>query len=103
MVQLSGSTDCVHLFAAVDHVQLQVVSAAQRQDSQGYYKRWASQDNHIDCTSKDGDIVHILAAPSFVDKGNSHMLTGWGGIERVVFDLANKPAEAVGEDKAVHN
>jgi len=45
----------------------------------------------------------ILAASSFADKGNIHMLKGWGDIETVAFDLANMPAVAVGEDKAAQN
>jgi len=46
---------------------------------------------------------HIPAASSFVDKDNIHMLKGWGDTVRVVFDSANRPAVAVGEDKAAHN
>jgi len=46
---------------------------------------------------------HILAASSFVDKGNIHMPKGWEDKEKVVFDLANTPVVAVGEDKAAQN
>lgn len=46
---------------------------------------------------------HILAASSFVGKGNNHMPKGWGDREKVVFDLANTPVAAVGEDKAAQN
>lgn len=45
----------------------------------------------------------ILAASSFVDKGNIRMPWGWGGIEKVVFGLANTLAVEVGEDKAAQN
>lgn len=47
---------------------------------------------------------HIpAAASSFVDKGNIQMPMGWGDISWAAFDLANRPAAAVGEDKAAHN
>jgi len=46
---------------------------------------------------------HILAASSFADKGNIHMPKGWGDIEKVVFDLANRLVVVVGGDKAAQN
>lgn len=66
--------------------------------------QWVSKDN-IDCTWKTVEMIEdrILAASSFVDKGNIHTPKGWVDIEKVVFGLANTPVVAVGEDKAAQN
>ena len=66
--------------------------------------QWGSKDN-IDYTWRVVEMIEdrILVASSFVDKGNIHMRKGWGDKDWVVFGLANKPAVAVGEEKAAHN
>mmetsp|Transcript_13368 Transcript_13368/g.28922 ORF Transcript_13368/g.28922 Transcript_13368/m.28922 type:complete len:138 (+) Transcript_13368:777-1190(+) len=97
----TDNTDHVRLFAVV--VPVQEVSAAQ--DSQDWdILQWVSKDN-IGCTWTAVEMIedHILAASSFADRGNIHMPKGWGDIDWVVFDLANKPAVEVGEDKAAHS
>jgi len=68
------------------------------------YLGWVSMDN-IGYTWKVVEMIedHILAASSFVDKGNIRMPKGWGDIDLGVFGLANRPAGEVGEDKVARS
>ena len=100
-----GRTDPAHPSVAVEREQ--PVSAVQ--DSQ-HCRLWVSQDpqdpqDKTDHTLKGEGIVHIPAAPSFVDRGSIHTPQGSEDIKWVAFGLANSPAVAVGEDTAAaqHN
>lgn len=103
----TDNTDRVHLIAVVEPVP-EVSAARDSQDSRMLLLLlpllWVSRDN-IGYTWKAVGMIedHIPAASSSVGKGNIHMPMGWGDISWEAFDLANRPAAAVGEDKAAHN
>ena len=89
------------LFVVVAVEPAQLVSA-----SLGLKHTWRvpqAQGGNIDRTSKGEGIVHILAVPSFEDRGSTRMLKGLGGTLKGASDSANTPAAVAEVERVVQS